>query len=125
VTAVTLRLVRATLSGTSPYTTHGPCIADISSGGFGGSAAFAFSDWEAAATATNAVTLSTPASNGSASSGTLSAAGRAAVNKTGRTQARVYCTLGDNDDLGYDYIGFYPGENATQANKPQLIVTYQ
>lgn len=123
--SATLRLVRGTISGTSPFSTHGPCVADISNGGFGGSTAFAFSDFEAAATATSVVTLSSPAANGSASSGSLNAAGLAAISKTGTTQLRPYCTLGDNDDLGFDYIGFYPGETATQANRPQLIVTYQ
>jgi hypothetical protein len=125
ITSATLRLVRGTSSGTNPFTTHGSCVADIVTGGFGGSTAFAFSDWEAAATATNVATMSNPTANGSASTGTLNAAGRAAVNKTGTTQLRVYCTLDDNDNLAYDYIGFYPGENATAANKPQLIVTYQ
>jgi serine protease AprX len=125
VTNVTLRLVRATLSGTSPFTTHGPCVADIVTGGFGGNVAFANADWQAAATATATTTMSTPASNGSPSTGTLDAPGRAAVNKTGTTQLRVYCNVGDNDDNGYDYIGFYASENATTANKPQLTVTYQ
>ncbi len=124
ITAATLQLRRGAISGSTPFTSHGPCVADISTGGFGGSAAFAFADWQAAATATNVATMSAPASNGAASTGTLSAAGRAAISKTGVTQLRVYCTLGDNDDLGYDYIGFYAGENATQANKPQLTVTY-
>jgi hypothetical protein len=123
--SATLRLVRGTISGTSPFSTHGPCVADISNGGFGGSTAFAFSDWEAAATANSVVTLSSPASNGSASSGNLSATGLSAISKTGTTQLRVYCTLGDDDDLVFDYIGFYPGETTTQANRPQLIVTYQ
>jgi hypothetical protein len=123
--SATLRLVRGTISGTSPFTTHGPCVADIRNGGFGGSTAFVFSDWEAAATANAVVTLSSPGSDGAASSGTLNAAGLAAINKTGTTQLRPYCTLGDNDDLGFDYIGFWPGETATQANRPQLIVTYQ
>ena len=125
ITAATVRLVRATISGGNPYTTHGPCVADISNGGFGGSATFAISDWEAAATATSVATLSNPTTNGAASSGTLSAAGLAAISKTATTQLRVYCTLGDDDDLLFDYIGFFPGENATQANRPQLIVTYQ
>lgn len=125
ITAATLRLVRGTISGTNPFSTHGPCVADISNGGFGGSTVFAFGDWQAAATATNVVTLSSPGSNGSASSGTLSAAGRSAISKTATTQLRVYCTLGDNDDFGFDYIGFYPGETSTAANRPQLIVTYQ
>jgi hypothetical protein len=124
ITAATVRLVRATLSGTSPYSTHAPCVADIVTGGFGGSTAFAFSDFEAAATATSVATLSSPAATGSPSTGSLSAVGLAAINKIGTTQLRVYCTLGDNDDLGFDYVGFYPGENATAANRPQLIVTY-
>ena len=124
ITSATLRLVRGTISGTSPFTTHGSCTVDISSTGFGGSTTFANSDWQAAATATNVGTLSTPASNGSASTATLSAAGLAAISKTGTTQLRFTFTLDDNDDLGYDYIGFYAGENATTANKPQLTVTY-
>ncbi|HEX4955473.1 MAG TPA: S8 family serine peptidase [Thermoanaerobaculia bacterium] len=125
VTAATLRLVRGTLSGTNPFGTHGSCVADIITGGFGGSTAFAIGDWQAAATATSVATMSNPTTNGAASTGTLNASGRAAINKTGTTQLRVYFTLDDNDDLGFDYIGFYPGENATQANRPQLTVTYQ
>jgi len=123
--SASLRLVRGTISGTNPFSTHGPCVADIVTGGFGGSTAFAFADWQAAATANAVVTLSSPASNGSASTGNLSAAGLSAINKTGTTQLRVYCTLGDNDDLGFDYIGFYPGETATTANRPRLTITYQ
>ncbi len=68
--------------------------------------------------------MSNPASNGTASTGNLNAAGLAAINKTGTTQLRINFTLDDNDDNGYDYIGFYAGENATTSNKPQLTVTY-
>ena len=125
ITSATLRLVRGTSSGTSPFTTHGSCVADIVTGGFGGSTAFAFADWQAAATATSVATMSNPAANGSASTGTLNAAGLAAINKTGSTQLRLTFTLDDNDDAGYDYIGFYAGENATATNRPQLTVTYQ
>jgi subtilisin family serine protease len=125
ITSATLRLVRGTSSGTNPFTTHGSCVADIVTGGFGGSTAFAFSDWQAAATATSVATMSNPTANGSASTGNLNAAGLAAINKTGTTQLRLTFTLDDNDDLGYDYIGFYAGENATTSNKPQLTVIYQ
>jgi subtilisin family serine protease len=124
ITSATLRLVRGTSSGTNPFTTHGTCTVDISNGGFGGSTAFANADWQAAATASNVASMSNPTANGSASTGTLSAAGLAAISKTGTTQLRVYCTLGDNDDLGFDYIGFFSGENTTTSNKPQLTVTY-
>lgn len=123
--SASLRLVRGTLLGSTPFTTHGPCVADISNGGFGGSTAFAFADWQAAATATSVLTLSSPASNGSASTGTLNAAGLAAISKTATTQLRIYCSIGDNDDNGFDYIGFYAGENGTATNRPQLTVTYQ
>jgi subtilisin family serine protease len=125
VTSATLRLVRGTLSGTSPFSTHGSCVADIVTGGFGGSTAFAFADWQAAATAASVATMSNPTANGSASTGNLNAPGLAAINKTGTTQLRLTFTLDDNDDLGYDYIGFYSGENTTTNNKPQLTVTYQ
>lgn len=124
ITSATLRLVRGTISGTNPFTTHGSCVADIVTGGYGGSSAFAITDWQAAATASNVATMSNPATNGAASTGTLNAAGLAAINKTGTTQLRLTFTLDDNDDLGYDYIGFYAGENATVANRPQLTVTY-
>jgi serine protease AprX len=125
ITSATLRLVRGTSSGTNPFTTHGSCVADIVTGGFGGSNTFAFADWQAAATASSVATLSNPTANGSASTGNLNAAGLAAISKTGTTQLRIGFTLDDNDDVGYDYIGFYPGENATVANRPQLTVTYQ
>ena len=77
-----------------------------------------------AATASGVASMTHPASNGTFSDGVLNATGRGAINKTGKTQFRVYMTTGDNDDLGADYMGFYPGEAAT-ANRPQLVVTYQ
>ena len=122
ITAATLRLKRGTLSGTSPFTTHGTCTVDMSNA-FGGSTAFAGADFQAAATTTGVATMSSPASNGTFSTGTLSAAGRTAINKTGTTQFRVNFTLDDNDDLGSDYIGFYAGE-AASGNKPELVITY-
>ena len=76
-------------------------------------------------TAVQAASLSSAASNGAWSEGALNAAGRAAINKTGRTQLRVYFALDDNDDLGADYIGYYSGNDQTAANRPQLVVTYQ
>ncbi len=124
ITSATLKLVRGTSQGTNPFTTFGSCAVDISTGGFGGSAAFAITDWEAAATATGVATMSNPTANGSASTGTLNAAGLAAISKTGTTQLRLAFTLDDNNNLAYDYIGFFSGENATASNRPQLTVTY-
>ena len=125
IVSVTLRLLRGTVSGTSPFTTHGTCWVDVANGGFSGSTTLATADFQAAATAVQAASLSNAASNGSWSEGTLNASGLAAVTKTGTTQMRVYFNLDDNDDTGNDYLGYYSGDNSTSANRPQLVVTYQ
>ncbi len=123
--SVTLRLRRGTLSGTSPFSTHGTCWVDVANGGFSGSTTLAAGDFQAAATAVQATSLSNAATNGTWSEGSLNAAGLAALNKTGTTQLRVYFNLDDNDDTGNDYIGYYSSDNTTGANRPQLVVTYQ
>ncbi|HVR96752.1 MAG TPA: M14 family zinc carboxypeptidase [Thermoanaerobaculia bacterium] len=123
--SATLRLRRGMLSGTSPFTTHGTCRADVQTGGFTGSTTLQTGDFQATATAVQAASLSNAASDGSWSEGNLNAAGLAAVSKTGTTQLRVYFDLDDNDDNGNDYIGYYSGDNTTAANRPQLVVTYQ
>jgi hypothetical protein len=125
IVSATLRLRRGTVSGTNPFTTHGTCWADVQTGGFSGSTTLQTGDFQAAATVAQAASLSNAANNGDWSQGSLNAAGLAAVSKTGTTQLRVYFSLDDNDDTGNDYIGYYSGENATAANRPQLVVTYQ
>jgi hypothetical protein len=126
IVSVTLRLLRGSLTGTNPFTTHGTCWVDVQNGsGFSGSTTLQNGDFQAAATAVHAATLSNAASNGTWSTGNLNAAGLAAVNKTGTTQLRVSFNLDDNDDTGNDYLGYYSGEYATAANRPQLVVTWQ
>jgi hypothetical protein len=123
--SATLRLLRGTVSGTNPFTTHGTCWVDVQTGGLSGSTALQTGDFQATATAVQAASLSNAASNGTWSTGSLNAAGLAAINKTGTTQLRVYFNLDDNDDTGNDYIGYDSGDNTTSANRPQLVVTYQ
>jgi Bacterial Ig domain len=122
--SATLRLRRGSLTGTNPFTTHGTCRADISSA-FAAAVGLAPVDFHAIANASGVATLSNPAANGDWAEGTLNAAGISLVNETGTTQFRVSFTLDDNDDSGNDYVGFFSGENATPANRPQLVVTYQ
>jgi len=122
--SATVRLLRGSLTGTSPFTTHGTCWADVQTGGFSGSTTLQTGDFQAAATVSQAASLSNAASNGTWSEGSLNAAGLAAISKTGTTQLRVWFNLDDNDDTGNDYLGYYSGE-ATAANRPQLVVTYQ
>jgi carboxypeptidase T len=126
IVSVTVRLLRGSLTGTSPFTTHGTCWVDVQNGsGFSGSTTLQTGDFQSAATAIQAASLSNATSNGTWSTGSLNAAGIAAINKTGTTQLRVYFNLDDNDDTGNDYLGYYAGENGTAANRPQLVVTYQ
>jgi len=124
--SVTLRLRRGTVSGINPFTTHGTCWVDVQSGsGFSGSTALQTGDFQAAATAVQAASLTNAANNLDWSEGSLNAAGLAAINKTGTTQLRVYFNLDDNNNHSADYIGYYSGDNGTSANRPQLVVTYQ
>src|SRR6185295_5022162 len=124
--SATVRLLRGSLTGTSPFSTHGTCWVDIQGGtGFSGSTALTTGDFQASATAVQAASLSNAANNGTWSTGNLNAAGLAALDKTGTTQLRVYFNLDDNDDTGNDYLGYYSGDNSTAANRPQLVVTYQ
>jgi choice-of-anchor B domain-containing protein len=125
ITSVTVRLLRGSLTGTNPFTTHGTCWADVQTGGLSGLTALQNGDFQAAATAVQAASLTNAAANGTWSEGSLNAAGLAALNKTGTTQLRVYFNLDDNDDTGNDYIGYYSGDNGTAASRPQLVVTYQ
>jgi hypothetical protein len=125
IVSATLRLRRGTSSGTNPFTTHGTCQADVQTGGFSRSPTLQKGDFQAAATAVQAASLSNAAANGAWSEGSLNAAGLAAINKTGTTQLRIYFDLDDNDDAGNDYIGYYSGDIKTTANRPQLVLTYQ
>jgi len=126
IVSATLRLTRGSVSGTSPFTTHGTCFVDIKGGsGFSNSVALQTGDFQAAADATQVASLSAAASNGAVSSGTLNATGRGFINKTGKTQFRVYFATDDNDDGGNDYIGWYSGNDSSVANRPVLEVVYQ
>jgi hypothetical protein len=120
-----LRLQRGGVAGTSPFATHGPLVADLVTGSFGGNAALANGDFAAVATASACVSLSEPTANGSWAEGFLSAAGRAGIDPNGRTQLRLRFTADDNDDNGADYLGFYGGEEATVSRRPQLVVVYR
>ncbi len=124
VTGVTLRLRRGKVQGTNPFNLLGAMSADIANA-FGGNAALASADFRASATAAAVCSLSSPAINGAWSTCTFSAAGRAAINKRGKTQVRVAFARDDNDDLGADWIGYFAGDDSTAANRPQLVVTYQ
>ena len=96
----------------------------MQTGGFGGNPTLQSGDFQAAATAPAAGSLSNAASNGEWSVGSLDAAGRAAINRTGTTQMRVAFALDDNDSLSVDRIRYDSGDSTTPAFRPELVVTY-
>ncbi|HMB24938.1 MAG TPA: hypothetical protein VKP08_18970, partial [Anaerolineales bacterium] len=53
----------------------------------------------------------------------LSSGNLSLVNRFGVTQFRLSFSSDDDDDQSADYVKFFSG-NSTDANKPELIVTY-
>ena len=126
IVAATVRLRRGAVSGTNPFLTHGTCWMDIKGGsGFSGSTALLASDFEAPADAMQVGSLSNAANDGDWSSGSINAGSLQFVNKSGKTQVRIYFALHDNGDGKADYIGWYSGENGTPGNRPVLEVLYR
>lgn len=126
IVSATLRLRRGSSTGINPFTTHGTLVVDLKGGtGFSNSPSVQTGDFQAPADATQVATLSPANANGDESSGPLNAAGRGLINKTGKTQLRVYFSVDDNNNSSADYIGWYSGNDATPANRPVLEVTYQ
>jgi glycosidase len=121
--AAQLRAQRSSLTGASPFSTHGTLWADVITGAYGGSNALAITDFEAASTATGVAGLSSVSANLQWSSGYLNSTGRGALNKTGRTQFKLRFNLDDDNDFISDYMSFYSGDAAT-ANRPVLAVAY-
>ncbi|HEX4952069.1 MAG TPA: trypsin-like peptidase domain-containing protein [Thermoanaerobaculia bacterium] len=125
ITAATVRVLRGGSLGNNPFLTHGPCRVDVVAGNFNANFNLEAADFQAPATAVNAGTLSNAAVDGQWSEANLTAAGRSAINRVGRTQVRLYCVLDDDNDLTYDYVGYWSADSGNQANMPQLVVTYQ
>ncbi|MCU0858895.1 MAG: DNRLRE domain-containing protein, partial [Pontiellaceae bacterium] len=125
VLSATLKLKRGTAYGAT--TNFGGIRVDIRGGsGFNNSATLQIKDFQAAADAANVAALSYPAtSNNWWSTGSLSATGLTKINRTGKTQLRVYFATDDDNDGTGDYLGFYAGDNATATNRPVLEISYQ
>ena len=123
IVSATLKLRR----GAQSYTLAnlGALQADIRTGAFSGNTALEAADFQAAATATAVATMSLPAVDGDLSTGTLNSAGRAAINKTGVTQLRVYFTTDDDGNSLANYLACWAGEAASSSNRPVLEITYQ
>ena len=121
-----LEMTRGTKVGTDPFGWMGnSCDIDIDNP-FSNSFDLENSDWEDAATATNVASfLADPGADQPMVSQDFDTNGLQHINKTGKTQLRVYFTTSDNGG-GSDYLGFYAGEyEEIQQKRPKLIISYE
>lgn len=125
IVSATVKIKRGTLS--NDPSGFEPIWCDVRAYGFSGNLALQTGDWETGAqqgVAMQAATMSYPGANGNWSTGSLDSAGIGQIPLNGRAQMRFYFNTDDDNDNKADYIGFYSGENATQANRPVLEITY-
>ena len=107
--------------GANPFTVLGKLLLDIRKGFFGTTSALQVGDFDSAATAVNVGSFNSTPSAGWYSV-SLSAIGRADINKVGPTQFRLHFTLDDNNNNVANYLKFLSG-NAT-TGKPVLTLIY-
>ncbi len=125
IVSVQLQLRRQGVNG-SPQTIGGGTIyVDVApTSGFSSNYALQTGDFQASASAVGVTSLSFPANNNDWTTGMFNAAGLTAINKTGRTQLRLYFSVDDNDNSVRDTLQVNSGDQGGTGSDPVLIVTY-
>jgi hypothetical protein len=118
-----LKIRKAGVVGTDPFTTHGKLLADIRKGFFSTLPGLQPADFQAPASR-SAMGVSPVAATPGLYQLVLGAANYPYINKLGPTQFRLRFQLDDNNDKGADYVKFYAGDYATAAYRPVLVVEY-
>jgi hypothetical protein len=120
--SVTLKIMQAGITGTDPFTTHGPLFAEMKNNFFGKSP-LENTDFQAVAYPKRSVGTFAPVSG---EPGwyqlVLNPANFKYVNLKGVTQFRIRFTKDDDNDKIADFISFYSGDDPT--NPPELIIKY-
>lgn len=106
--------------GKNPFTNLGSLLIDISNGSFG-AAGLSISDFQAAAGLKQIGKFGATPSAGWYTASLNSTAG-ASINKSGRTEFRLYFSIDDNNDHVADFARFNTGETAN--GKPALVIQY-
>jgi hypothetical protein len=122
ITSAFLKIKRASLVGTDPFSTHGKLLVDIRKGSFSRNSALQLSDFQANANR-RAITSfrTTPVKDWYTAK--IPASRFNLINLKGKTQFRLRYAKDDNDDRGNDYWRFFSG-NASKSSRPKLIVKY-
>lgn len=115
-------VLRESITGTNPFTTHGLLKVDIEAGAYSNNRILQRTDFQAVGSRGNAGRfIKTPI--GGWYRAPLRAAALPWINLVGPTQFRLRFDLDDNDDMGADFISFYTGE-AGANDAPRLTVFY-
>ena len=125
--SVNLRVVEASLTGTSPFTTHGSLKAEVKSGFFGTAGALQNPDFEDAFDKSACNFESAPEfieAIGATYRCIIFDAATPYINLTGSTQFRLRFATDDNDDMSADLFSFYSGDFSSPSQRPRLFVKY-
>jgi Tol biopolymer transport system component len=120
ITGATLKFKYAGKTGTLPFSTHGKLLVDVKKGAFSNNPALQKGDFNAGANKNALFSLgkSTGWFTKMFSAGQLTY-----INTSGVTQFRLRFAKDDNNDFDADFLKIHSG-NASEANRPQLIVEY-
>ncbi|MCU0857481.1 MAG: DNRLRE domain-containing protein [Pontiellaceae bacterium] len=128
----TATVVSATLKLKCGLITNTPSVLGLitvdiknTSTGFNGSLALESMDFQASASMSGVGTLDYPTGVGAWAIASLNTNGTSRIAKTSHTQFRLRFAGGDDGDAADDYLGFYPGDAVTVADRPVLEVRYQ
>ena len=123
-----LRLYYTQAAVGNPWVGLGYLVGDIKQGCLGTGCALAASDFEAAASLNEAVTLIAPTGTGGLGTrvaGHLTGSALTYINKLGATQIKLRFQNTSNRNGLSDYLLFAGGEYTTSAYRPVLIVKYK
>jgi hypothetical protein len=122
ITSVTVKIMRQSMVGTNPFTTHKPLYIVIRKPYFGKGVTLAPHDFQALAN--KGVGLVVNKNVAGWYSANLRRTAFPFINLTGTTQLRLRFSMDDNNDNGADYLRFYSGNCSYSTYRPLLIVKY-
>jgi hypothetical protein len=123
VVEATLKIRREDLAGADPFRTHGLLVVDVQVGAYHDDPVLERFDFHAVGSRGNVGRfIRTPADGWYRAP--LRSPAWGLVNLTGTTQFRLRFQLDDDDDMTADYLALYAGDASSDADRPQLVITY-
>lgn len=99
--------------------------ADLATGHVGANTGLAADDFASPVSASHVIDGAITATTGQWQSFSLSAAGLAAINRSGLTQIRLSSVSATNGDGSADFVGFHSGDASDPKNRPTLEIIYR